>query len=150
MKRYIYAQSMSLGDIERLIKHHVTEIEINFIMLILGPHVLTRHHWIQEIYAQLHDVPTTKSSHDFPTKKQLFKWMYTDNVYDFINPKKFKKLLKAISEKEKELPKPDNVDALMSQTLNLLESYFDWLSSELSDSGYATLDEIESFINTLF
>lgn len=149
MKKYIYAYAKSLGDIENDVKNHITEIELNFMMLILGPHVWTRHHWKQEIYAQLHDVSITKNDNDFPTKKQLYRWMYTDNIPDFNNPKKLRKLIKAISEKEKELPRPKDPVALKDQAVELMQKYFDWLSSELSESGYVTLKEVESALDTI-
>ena len=150
MLRYIQAQSMSLKDIERYVKHHITEIQINFIMLILGEKVLTRNHWMHEVYAQLHDVPTAGNSKDFPHQKKLFKWLYTDNIADYTNPKKFNKLLKAIGEKEKELPKPTDKEWLKQRTLELLEEYYVWLSTELSDSGYVTAEEVRDCLKSIF
>ena len=75
--------------------------------------------------------------------------MYTDNIAEYTHPKKFNKLLKAISEKEKELPKPTNVDWLKQHTLEVMEQYYDWLSSELSESGYVTIDEVKSCIKNI-
>jgi len=143
MKWYIQGQAKSSKDIENTLKDHITEIELNFIMLVLGPGVSTRHHWKQEVYAQIHDVPVTKKSKQYPTEAQLYKWLYTDNIPDFQEPKKFRKLLKAISDKEKQLPKPGDAEALQKQVIEYLHEYFTWLAAALSEDGYVTLSEVE-------
>ena len=137
MKLYIQGQAKSTKDIENDLKDHITEIWINFIMLVLGPNVLTRNHWKHEVYSQIHDVAITKKDKTYPTKQQLYRWLYTDNILDLHEPKKFSKLLKGIAAKEKELPRPalSEYDDLQNHVADLLQKYFDWLSTELSDSG---------------
>lgn len=151
MKKYISAQAKPLKDIRNDVQNHITEIEKNFIMLVLGKHVLTRNHWMSEIYSQLYDVAIAQGSNNYPTQEQLYRWLYTDMLPDLHEPKKFAKLIKAIAEKEKELPIPNRKDyeALKLQVIDLMQTYFLWLSAELADSGYVTAEEVKAFLQTI-
>ena len=149
MMRYINAQAKSLKEINNDVKSHITELERNFIMILLDRDVQTRNHWEHEIYTQISDVPIAKDSNTYPTEKQLYRWMYLDNVADFNEPKKFKKLLTAILKKEKHLHFSGNIREFQDEVVITIEKYLRWLSCKLSESGYVESYEVYEFLDSI-
>ena len=149
MKIYISAQAESLHSIEMRMTDHLDEIEMNVIKLLLGPDVLTRNHWQHEIFTQLHSVKMIKGKNKYPSADKIFSWLYTNQIPDMQEPRKFRKMVQSILYTEKELSAPADMRKLQSEVISILKQYYKWLSEQLATDGFVSQQDIYAKLDEL-
>lgn len=141
MKIYITAQAKSIRDIKSELVNHVDQIEENFVKLLIAPNATTRNHWQGEIASQIYRIRKTTGRHKLPSASDIFKWIYTEQLPELTDSRRFKKMVSVICGIEN-FEYPENIDDLQKQFLNVLEQYYAWLSTELSIDGYVDRRDI--------
>lgn len=152
MKIYISAHAESLSNIRYRLTDHATQIVENFVKLQLGYNLPTRNHWQHEIFTQLHSIQLPKGSKKYPATQKIYKWLYTDQLPELQDQKRFHKMLASICSTEQELPTVLRTEELAIQTeiIAKLDRYYAWIAEELSEYGYVTQQDIYSILDELF
>lgn len=130
MKIYISAQAQAMRDVRSELVNHTAQIEENFVKLLIAPNATTRNHWEGEIASQINRVRKLTGSHKLPASKDIFKWIYTDQLPELRDMRYFKSMVASICDVEN-FEYPDDIKYLHDSVLELLEQYYKWLSEEL-------------------
>lgn len=148
MKIYISAQAKSIRDIKSSLVNHVDQIEENFLKLLIAPNVSTRNHWQGEIASQIYKIRKTTGSHKLPSSDDIFKWIFTEQLPELTDKRRFKRMVNDICDIEN-FEYPEDIDHLQEQLIGKLEQYYDWLANELSIDGYVERREIFNILDEL-
>ena len=148
MKIYITAHAKSIRDIKSSLVNHVDQIEENFLKLLIAPNVSTRNHWQGEIASQIYRIRKTTGNHKLPSADDIFKWIFTEQLPELTDKRRFKKMVQDVCEVEN-FEYPDDIDSLQQLHIDKLEEYYDWLSVELSIDGYVERREIFKILDEL-
>ena len=148
MKIYITAQAKSIRDIKSSLVNHVDQIEENFLKLLIAPNVSTRNHWQGEIASQIYKIRKTTGSHKLPSSNDIFKWIFTEQLPELTDKRRFKNMVQDICDVEN-LEYPKDIDYLQEQHIDKLEQYYDWLANELSVEGYVSRTKIFHILDKL-
>lgn len=124
---YIYIRSMSetQSKVYDSITSHVAEMNKHIIKLLLYPDCRYVSHWQHEIYSFLNSVPKLKNSNKFPKANFILKALsiYDDMLDAFIEP--------VIDDEPNLEPRAVLVETIQ----HVVQSYHEWLASELSSRG---------------
>lgn len=135
MKIYISAQAKSKSDIKSSLVNHVDQIEENFVKLLISHNCTTRNHWQGEIASQIYRIRKSKGNNKLPTAKEIYKWIYTEQLPELTDKRRFNRMVDDVCEIENFQP-PESYQVLMEAFLETIEKYYRWLSTELSKEGY--------------
>lgn len=149
MKIYVSAQAKSIRDIKSSLVNHVDQIEENFVkLLIASPDCTTRNHWKSEIASQIYRIRKTTGNNKIPSAQNIFKWIYTEQLPELTDKRRFQRMVRDICEIEN-FDYPKSISNLMDTFLNIIEEYYSWLAEELSKDGYVERGKIFQKLNEL-
>ena len=148
MKIYITAHAKSIRDIKSSLVNHVDQIEENFIKLLIAPNVTTRNHWQGEIASQIYKIRKTTGRHKLPSASDIYKWVYTEQLPELTDKRRFKKMVTVICNIEN-FEYPDNLEYLHEQFLDKISQYYEWLANELSIDGFVDRFDIFNKLDEL-
>lgn len=148
MKIYITAQAQFIRDIQVDLINHVDQIEENFLKLLIAPKALTRNHWQGEIASQINRIRKSKGKSKIPKADDIFKWIYTEQLPELTDKRRFKRMVDDICDIEN-FDCPGDIDNLQNQHIQKLKQYYKWLASELSIDGYVERRKIFNMLDEL-
>lgn len=148
MKIYITAQAQQKHYLAQSVQDSAIVIIEHLLKLTIMPNNTARNHWQGEIAGHLKHVQMLKNTKKLPTRNELIKWTYTENL-DFIKNKAW--ILSEIDNifDEYGYEYDGDINTLMENFNDICYEYFSWLSSKLSTDGvvrnrdiYKKLDEL--------
>lgn len=131
MKRYrVYAFAEPAPDVLGQLDAHTDSCIDAMAQLWLFPNYPEyHHHWVQEVWTELHKTKKMKSTKHFPTKKQIFKTTFEDNAH-IIEAEMHAMVIKE-SDLTPDSSRLDDVDGFTE----IVKGYLDWVAEELSKHG---------------
>lgn len=140
MKRYIRCQAKPLSDIGADLEQHTPPVIQALIQLYLYPDVTTTEHWRQEVWANLHSVDLRKGTNKLPKRDFILKNTIVPNMR-FIES-----FVASVIDKEYEF---DPIDVDYDDLCGLIDNYFDWLATRLSETRYVACREIYTKLKSI-
>ena len=148
MKMYVSAMAESKKEVERSMYFHTKIIVEHIIKAALMPEHSARNHWFQEIATQMKEVDKLKQTKAYPTKDQIYKWTYGKRKDLVTDAGWMSATIKDLQDEYGYAPNMSQTET-MTYIDKICESYFTWLSSELSQKGKVPNSEIYRKLNSL-
>lgn len=140
MKVYIKAMSMSRGNLRDWIEDHTYQVIIALGQLYLFPDG-NRTHWRKEVWEKFSRIHTLKPSRKLPSAKFIL-----DNSYSLYQ-NKMASILQYVIDKESEYVPISSIDDERFRLI--VEDYFLWLASYLSQTELLDKDDVLSELDRL-
>mgnify|MGYP006928563333 CR=1 FL=1 len=140
MKRYIRCQARSLSDIGADLEQNTPPVIQSLIQLYLYPNASTKHHWRQEVWANLHTIDLRRGSNKLPKRDFILKNTIVPNM------KFIESLVASVIDKEYEF---DPIDVDYEDLCGLIDNYFDWLATRLSETRYVAAKEVYTKLQSI-
>lgn len=133
MKKYIYAMSMSRGDLRSWVSAHTRQVIIALAQLYLFP-TGNRVHWRKEVWEKFSTIHRLKPTNKLPSAKFILDNSF--NVYKNILPS----LMQYAIDKEEDYSPISNIDE--DDFRLLVEDYFLWLANMLSNADAVAKSDV--------
>lgn len=148
MVRKLFELAKSQSDIKYQLQFMTPKVVEHLIYLTIDPKNINRNHWIEEIYAFIHDIDICKINKKFPKKSFIYSNTYGSSQDKYTNIPSMKKRLKGICDSEN-ITFTDSIYDIVNKIDFVCSNYFDWLSYELSTYGVVTLEDVGKRLNKL-
>ena len=149
MLLYIREFAEQKKEIERKLSDRTGEVMEHLLYLTLAPNCTTINHWMNEIFAFIHDVDKLRGKNKYPTFKQLYDWTYgkkRDTVVDQYNTMRNRiKNAEAIEN----LHCDYTIEEITEIYDYVCNSYFTWLCQELSNYGVVAINDVKATIKKI-
>lgn len=140
MKRYIIGQAKSLSDIGADLEARTPPVIQALIQLYLYPTAAKKAHWRTEVWANLHTVDLRKRTNKLPKREFILKNTILPNM------KFIESFVASVIDKEYKFdPIPVDYDELCG----LIDNYFDWLATRLSQTRYLAANEVYTKLESI-
>ena len=130
--------------IESTIQNKTEVIVEHIFKLMLMPNHNSYNHWKREIANQFNEVRKLKGSNKLPKKEQIFEWSYED-ISDQLTDVNFvqNRIDNIIYDYgENSVVYDYDLESFIANLNNICYNYFNWLSDELSKTGYVANSSI--------
>ena len=147
MKLFITEFAESKKEIERELSRHTSVIMEHLEKLVFMPKHNAVNHWEGEIYGQLCKINKLSGKNKYPSARQIYDWTW-GKWGDTISLPYIRKTIKALEQEynyKSTLTEKDFLNKLQF----VGDTYFKWLSKELSESGRVTTYEVYEILDKL-
>lgn len=147
MKRWIHAASilgMSKGrkELGAWIEDHTVPVMVALTQLYIFPYGC-RTHWRQEVWDKFHEMKRFTHNKKLPDAQFILdnSWKINNSEHDIDT------VIRYVIKKEKDYQPRNDIDR--DELFNLMESYFKWLASRLSQEFLVDVDEVKTKLDDL-
>lgn len=147
--KILYKFTLRDRVLERNIKIQSSKISESLIKVYLWRDTYNKSRWSAEIYGFLHKVEYMRKLYRYPTKSDLYRWLWEDGSRDSI----FNDMISVVHlagieySDYKYLKKPK--DVMYKEVRNFVDDYMKWLSKSLSSRGSVSAREVQEQIELL-
>lgn len=121
-------------DIQRILIDRTPKAVQHIIYLVLDPDNVNKNHWMSEIHAFIHDIGRLKSGKKFPKADFIYEYTYGVMRDMILDDHWFSVTVEDICDDEN-IEFPEDTEQTQKKVDAVCESYFRWLSAELSSNG---------------
>lgn len=150
MRLFVTEFADSKREMERELKSKTSQIIQHLFKLYLMPNSINRDYRKKEIANFLSDVPKLNGRNKFPTSKQLYNWTYKKWCDVITDIPYMKVMVKDVLDEYTNMNEIRKTYKQICEEFNsICETYFRWLSTELSKVGKVARTDIYNKIDEL-
>lgn len=139
MKKYVYAMSIKRSDLGDWIDNHTFQVMVALAQLYLFP-TGNRVHWRKEVWEKFSRMYRLKHSNKLPSADFILQNSWGRNKHNVNNALNY-----AIDKEDSYTPKSYTYD----EFYQIVEDYFMWLASQLSQNETLRLSDVKEELNSL-